>query len=320
MNQSASGNQAAALAAAEMNNLSPGIGDARAAEQPFLHRATSDTREIPVLVIEPRNTWVALDLRYLWEYRELLCFLIWRDVTVRYKQTFLGAAWAIMQPLITMLIFTFFFGKLAQVPSDGIPYPLFAYAGLMPWMFFSSAITNSGNSLVGGAHLITKVYFPRMIIPGAAVLAGFVDLAIAFLIFAVLMTWYHVPLGAGLLLIPFLLLMTSILALGVGMWLSALNVKYRDIRFAIPFLIQIWMFLTPIIYPSSLMPQKYRMLYSLNPMTGIIEAFRVSLLGGVNGAHCNWTSLSLACTIAFAMLIYAAYDFRRMEKHFADLI
>jgi len=280
----------------------------------------SATREFPVLVIEPRSTWVALDLRSLWEYRELLYLLVWRDVKVRYKQTLLGAAWAIMQPLIAMLIFTVFFGKLAHVPSDGIPYPLFAYAGLMPWTFFSGAITNSGNSLVGGAHLITKVYFPRMIIPGAAVLAGLVDRAIAFLIFAVLMAWYQVPLSAGLLLVPPLLLVTSILALGVGMWLSALNVKYRDIRFAIPFLIQIWMFVTPIIYPSSLMPQKYRLLYSLNPMAGIIEAFRVSLLGGVNRAQFNWASLSLACAIAFVVLIYAAYDFRRMEKHFADLI
>jgi lipopolysaccharide transport system permease protein len=259
-------------------------------------------------------------LRDLWQSRELLYFLVWRDIKVRYKQTVLGAAWAVIQPLFTMLVFTLLFGKLAKMPSDNIPYPLFAYAGLLPWTFFANAITASGNSLVGSAHLITKVYFPRMIIPGAAVLAGLMDFAVAFVILAFLMVWYRVPVGAGLLMLPVLVLLTAALALGVGMWLSALNVKYRDVRYAIPFVIQFWMFATPIIYPASLLPDEYRLVFALNPMTGLIEAYRVALLGGVNGAHFDWLSLGIAIALALAFLSYAAYDFRRMEKTFADLV
>src|SRR5205085_10522467 len=213
--------------------------------------------------IEPSRGWVSLKLNELWDYRELLYFLTWRDVKVRYKQTVLGAAWAIIQPLFTMLIFTLFFGRFAGVPSDGVPYPLFAYAGLLPWIFFSNAVTNSGNSLVGSANLITKVYFPRMIIPGAAVAAGLVDFAIAFGILIVLMIYYGIGFSWSLLMLPALVLLTALLALGVGMWMSALNVKYRDIRYALPFLIQLWMFASPIIYPLTIVPARWKWLLHL---------------------------------------------------------
>lgn len=275
---------------------------------------------VPHLVIEPNRSRLAFDLRDLWRYRELFYFLTWRDIKVRYKQTALGAAWAIMQPLFNMLIFTLLFGKLAGLPSDNIPYPLFAFAGLLPWTFFSNAISNSGNSLVGSSHLITKVYFPRLIIPAASVLAGLVDFFFAFLVMAVLMVIYQVPLGVNILLLPLLILLTTLLAFGVGMWLSALNVRFRDIRYVIPFLIQFWMFATPIIYPASMMPERYRPYLAINPMTGVIEGYRVALLGGVNGASINWQSLGVSIAIALVVLVYASYDFRRMEKTFADIV
>ena len=271
----------------------------------------------PLTRIRPSKGWVALQLRDLWAYRELLYFLTWRDVKVRYKQTILGAAWAIIQPLFAMLLFTLFFGKLAGMPSDGIPYPIFAYAGLLPWMFFSNAVTNSGNSLVGSANLITKVYFPRMIIPGAAVCAGLVDFAIAFVILIALMIYYRVALSWNLLAVPVLLALTTLLALGVGMWTSALNVKYRDIRYALPFLIQLWMFASPVIYPASLMPQKWRWVLWLNPLTGIIEGFRSSLF---SANRFDWTALGLSTTITLAVCVYSAYHFRRMERIFADIV
>lgn len=270
----------------------------------------------PLVVIEPNKSWSALDLKDLWAFRELLYFLTWRDVKVRYKQTELGIAWAIIQPLLTMLIFTLFFGRLAGVPSDNIPYPVFAYAGLLSWTFFANAITNSGNSLVGSAHLITKVYFPRMIIPGAAVAAGLVDFAIAFVIMIVLMIYYGVTPTWNILMFPGIVLLTTLLALGTGMWLSALNVKYRDVRFALPFVVQLWMFLSPVIYPSSFLPAKLRWLFSLNPMTGIIEGYRSSLFG----LPFKWFALATSSTITLIVLIYSSYSFRRMEKSFADII
>ena len=270
----------------------------------------------PLVTIEPSRGWVALNLRDLWAYRELLYFLTWRDVKVRYKQTVLGAAWAIIQPLFTMLIFTLFFGKLAGLPSDGIPYPLFAYAGLLPWMFFSNAVTSSGNSLVGSANLITKVYFPRMIIPGAAVGAGLVDFAIAFVLLVALMIYYGVQVTWAILLLPILVLLVTLLALGVGMWMSAMNVKYRDIRYALPFLIQLWMFGSPIIYPLSMVPEKWHWLMALNPLTGIIEGFRSSLFG----RPIDWSILGISTGVTFAVLIYSAYTFRRMERTFADVV
>jgi lipopolysaccharide transport system permease protein len=270
----------------------------------------------PIVVIEPRKAWVALDLRGLLAYRELLYFLTWRDVKVRYKQTVLGAAWAILQPLLTMLIFTLFFGKLAGIPSDGIPYPIFAYAGLLPWTFFSNAVTNSGNSLVGSANLITKVYFPRMIIPGAAIMAGLVDFAIASVLMGALMVIYQVKLTwFALMLVP-LTVLTALLALGVGMWMSALNVKFRDVRYALPFLIQLWMFVSPIIYPVNMLPEKWRWVMALNPLTGIITGFRAALFGH----PFDWKALSLSTVITVAMLTYSAFSFRRMEKSFADIV
>ncbi len=270
-----------------------------------------------LIKIRPSKGWVALQLRDLWVYRELLYFLTWRDIKVRYKQTILGATWAIIQPLFTMLLFTLFFGKLAHIPSDGVPYPIFAYAGLLPWMFFSNAVTNSGNSLVGSANLITKVYFPRMIIPGAAVGAGLVDFAIAFVILIALMIYYQVALTWNLLAVPLLLALTTLLALGVGMWASALNVKYRDIRYALPFLIQLWMFFSPVIYPVSLMPQKWRWILWLNPLSGIIEGFRSSLFGV---KQFDWAALSISIAMTFGFLVYSAYSFRRMERVFADIV
>lgn len=273
--------------------------------------------EQALIKIRPSKGWVALNLKDLWVYRELLYFLTWRDIKVRYKQTVLGAAWAIIQPLSTMLLFTLFFGKLGHIPSDGVPYPIFAYAGLLPWMFFSNAVTNSGNSLVGSSNLITKVYFPRMIIPGAAVGAGLVDFAIAFVILIALMIYYGVAVTWGIVMLPVLVILTTLLALGVGMWISALNVKYRDIRYALPFLVQLWMFASPVIYPASLMPQKWRWILWLNPLTGIIEGFRSSLFG-VN--KFDWTGLSLSTVITLGVLVYSAYDFRRMEKVFADVV
>jgi lipopolysaccharide transport system permease protein len=278
--------------------------------------ASPSLPEPPLVTIAPGRKWVAINFRDLWASRELLYFLTWRDVKVRYKQTILGAAWAIIQPLFTMLIFTLFFGRLAGIPSDHIPYPIFAYAGLLPWTFFSNAVINSGNSLVGSSNLITKVYFPRMIIPGAAVAAGLVDFAVAFVILIGLMAHYGVALTWSMAMFPVLIVLTMLLALSVGLWLSALNVKYRDVRYALPFLIQLWMFATPIIYPSSLAPVKWRWVLALNPLTGIIEGYRASLFS----REFNWTALSLSTVLILGQLVSSVYAFRRMEKSFADTI
>jgi lipopolysaccharide transport system permease protein len=272
----------------------------------------------PLLTIEPRKAWVELNLSDLWAYRELLYFLTWRDVRVRYKQTVLGVAWAILQPLLAMLIFTVFFGRLAglNARTEGIPYPLFAYAGLLPWTFFANSVTNSGNSLIGSANLITKVYFPRMLIPGAAVAAGLVDFAVGFALLVFLMFYYKISVSLNLLLLPVLILLTAILALGVGMWLSALNVKYRDVRFALPFLIQLWMFISPVIYPSTIVPESWRGILWLNPLSGIIESYRSSLFG----RPFNWGQLAASFLITSIILLYASYSFRRIERSFADLV
>ena len=273
--------------------------------------------DTPVVVIEGSKSWVPLRLGDLWSYRGLLYFLIWRDVKVRYKQTLLGATWAILQPLMTMLIFTLLFGKLAGIKSEGVPYPIFAYGGLLIWIFFANSVTNSGNSLVSSAHLITKIYFPRMLVPAGAVAAGLVDLALAFSIQIGLMIYYGVHPSRALLMVLPLILLTTLLALGVGMWLSALNVKYRDIRYAIPFLIQLWMFSSPIIYPVSMLPVKWQWVLTLNPLTGIIENFRIALFGN---QPFNWKSLGISTAITFVVLVYSSYSFRRMERHFADIV
>jgi len=275
---------------------------------------------VPHLVIEPTRSWVALNLRDTWSYRELLYFLTWRDVRVRYKQTAFGAAWAIAQPLATMLLFTLVFGRLAKMPSDGLPYALFAYVGLMPWTFFSNALTTSSNSLVVSSGLITKVYFPRLVLPAASVMAGLVDFFCAFILFLGLMAWYRVPLTPKMLMFPVMLLLLWAAALGVGTYLAALNVRFRDVRFVVPFLIQFWFFATPIIYPANMVPEQYRALYFLNPLAGIIEGFRVSLLSGLNGASFNWLGIGLSAIVTMLVLFVAAYEFRRMERSFADVI
>jgi lipopolysaccharide transport system permease protein len=272
--------------------------------------------ERPLLTITPSRGWVALNLAEVWSNRELLYFLTWRDIKIRYKQTALGAIWAIIQPLFPMLIFTLFFGRLAKIPSDGIPYSIFAYAGLLPWTYFASAVGNSSNSIVGSSNLISRVYFPRTIIPASAVLASLLDFAIAFVLLAGLMVWHRIPLTiATLMLIPLTVVLT-VIALGVGMLFSGWTVKYRDIRFALPFLIQVWMFATPVIYPASLVPQKWRWALGVNPITGIVEGFRSALFG----RPFAWDFLAYSAVFALVMLIYSAYSFRRLERLFADLI
>ena len=270
----------------------------------------------PLVVIQPSRGWSPLNLRDLWQYRDLLYILAMRDVKVRYKQTALGALWAIMQPLLTMIIFSLIFGRLVGVPSDGMPYPLFAFAGLVSWTFFANAVTNSGNSLVGNSNLVSKVYFPRMIIPMATVAAGLIDFAISFVLLALIMIYYRVAPSFNLLMLPVLVILTSLLAIGVGMWMSALNVKYRDVRHALPFLIQVWFFASFIITPLSSVPEKYRWIASLNPMVGLIQGYRSALFG----QPFNWLSLTVATAITFIVLIYAAFTFRRMERSFADII
>jgi lipopolysaccharide transport system permease protein len=270
----------------------------------------------PLVVIQPSKRWSILSFKDIWAYRELLFFLTWRDVKVRYKQTALGAVWAILQPLFMMLIFTIFFGRIAGVASAGIPYPLFALAGLVPWTFFANAITASGNSLVGSANLITKVYFPRLIVPAAAMLAGLVDFLLAFMLLVILMFYYRVTLTIQILFLPVLILLTALFSLGVGTWMSALNVKYRDVRFALPFLIQLWLFVSSVILPSSSVPQKWRWLLMLNPMSGIIEGYRAALFG----LPFDWTALGIASAVTIAVLLYAIYAFGRVERSFADII
>jgi lipopolysaccharide transport system permease protein len=267
----------------------------------------------PLVVVDADRLSVGLSPKDLWAHRELLYFLIWRDIKVRYKQTLLGAAWALLQPLLLMLIFTFVFGRLVGVKPDGAPYPLFAYAGLLPWMFFANALTNSGNSLIGNTNLIKKVYFPRIIIPTAAVAAGLVELGIGFLLLLVLMVYYGVGPHFSLLLLPLLILLVTLLALGVGMWMSALNVKYRDVRYALPFLVQVWLFASPVIYP---VPERWRWVMSLNPMSGIIQGFRSAFFG----RPFDWSMIGLSTIITLLILAYATFAFSRMERSFADVI
>jgi homopolymeric O-antigen transport system permease protein len=281
-----------------------------------LFMSPSEIESATQIVIEPEHSGLGFRSGELWRYRELLYFLIWRDIKVRYKQTLLGAAWAIIQPLFAMLLFTLFFGKLAGVPSDNIPYPLFAYAGLLPWTFFANAVTSSSNSLVGSTSLITKVYFPRVIIPAAAVAAGLVDFAIAFLLLLVLLVYYGISPSWNMLLMPLFIIQTTLLALGVGMWTAALNVKYRDVRYALPFMIQLWLFASPVIYPLSMIPGTWRWVLTLNPMTGIIEGSRASLFG----TAFDWAAIAVSVGVTLVVLVYAAYSFRRVEDSFADII
>jgi lipopolysaccharide transport system permease protein len=271
----------------------------------------------PVVFIKPSKGWVSLDLRSLWEYRELLYFLTWRDIKVRYKQTALGASWAILQPMATMLIFSIFFGRLVKVPSDGLPYPLFSFAALVPWTFFANGLNQSSNSLIASANLLKKVYFPRLAIPLATVLAGVVDFILAFIVLLLMIAFYRVTPTINILWTPLLLLLALVTSLGVGLWMSALNVKYRDVRYVVPFLIQIWLFATPVAYPSSLLSQPWRTVYGLNPMVGVVEGFRWALLG-TNTAPGLMVAASAAA--ALVILVTGALYFRKMEKTFADVV
>jgi len=271
----------------------------------------------PVVVVEPKKGLFHLDLQAVWKYRELLYFLIWRDLKVRYKQTVIGAGWAIIQPLMTMVIFTLVFGKFAKVPSDGLPYPIFAYTALLPWIYFSQAISRSSTSVVGGANLIRKIYFPRLIIPISAAVAPLVDFAIAFVILLGMMVWYGTAPNWGVLALPLFLLLALVTSLAVTFWLSALNVVYRDVSHTIPFLTQIWMFASPVAYPVSLVPEKWRLLYSLNPMVGVIEGFRWALLGKESP---DFGVMVLSTAIVLVIFISGIVYFKHMERTFADII
>jgi lipopolysaccharide transport system permease protein len=270
-----------------------------------------------ITIIRPSKGWVSLKLQELWEYRELLYFLVWRDVKVRYKQTVLGAAWAIIQPFFTMVVFSLFFGKLAKMPSDGIPYPLFSFAALVPWAFFANGLSQASNSLVGSAHLITKVYFPRLVVPISSVISGILDFALAFVVLLGMTLYYGIIPTFNIIWLPFLLLLAFVTALGVGMWFSALNVQFRDVRYILPFITQFWMFATPIVYPSSLLPEPWRTVYGLNPMVGVVEGFRWALLGTQTAPGPILIVSSLA---SLAILMGGAFYFKRMEKTFADLV
>jgi lipopolysaccharide transport system permease protein len=271
----------------------------------------------PVLIIEAGGSRISKQLRDLWAYRELLYFLAWRDFKVRYKQTVLGAAWAVIQPFFTMVVFSIFFGYLAKMPSDGIPYPVFAYAGLLPWSLFAHALTESSNSLVNNQSLITKVYFPRLIVPIAPLFVGLVDFGIALVVLFGMILFYKIVPGIAILTVPLIVLLALLSALAVGMWLSALNVEYRDVRYTIPFLTQLWLFATPVAYPSSLLPEPWRSLYGLNPMAGVVEGFRWALLGRTNAPG---PLIAVSVAAVLVLLIGGLWYFTRMERTFADIV
>ena len=270
-----------------------------------------------VSCIEPSKGWAALRLGEVWHFRELLFFLAWRDIKVRYKQSAIGAGWAVIQPLATMTIFTLIFGRLAKMPSDGVPYSVFAFTGLLPWNYFSQALTRSGASLVGSAGLISKVYFPRLIVPLSAIVPALVDFAVAFLALVCMMTWFSIVPTWRWVLLPLFLSFAAISALAVGLWLTALNVRYRDVAHTIPFLIQFWMFASPVIYPISLVPERWRALYNLNPMAGVIQGFRWCLLGT---GTLDPRALAISAVMVSALLWGGVVFFKRMERTFADVV
>lgn len=277
----------------------------------------AQTEESGETNIGPSRGWQDLRLGDLWRYRELIYFLAWRDIKVRYKQTILGAAWAVLQPLLTMLLFSVIFGALARLPSDGVPYPVFTYTALLPWQLFAYALSQSSISLVIDQNLISKIYFPRLAIPFSSVMAGFVDFSIAFIVLLGMLLVYGIPLTIRLLVLPLLILLTLLTALGIGLWLSALNVKYRDVRYALPFITQLWMYATPIAYSSSLIPDRWRWLYCLNPLTGVVEGFRWALLGKTSPVgSLIYISAAVVVLFFFGGLVY----FKRLEDSFADVI
>lgn len=271
-----------------------------------------------ITLIQPLRGWIALDLREIWRYRELLFFFIWRDIKVRYKQTLLGASWAILQPVFTMVVFSIFFGRLAKIPSDGIPYPIFSYAGLLPWTFFAAGLANGANSLVRDANLVKRVYFPRLITPLSAVVGGVPDFLLAFLVLIAMMVYYGLfPTLASVIWLPIASLLALVTALGVGLWLAALNALYRDIRYIVPFLTQFWMYATPVVYPSSLLEEPWRTLYGLNPLVSVVEGFRWALLGQ---SEPRLSMFALSLVTSLILLVSGTYFFRRMEPQFADTL
>lgn len=282
-----------------------------------------ETAPPPVIVIQPTRGLAALQLRALWEYRELLYFLVWRDVKVRYKQTALGVAWIILQPVVSTVIFTFIFGGLLNVPSNGLPYAVFAYAGLLPWQYFAGSLTRTSTNLVDNANLVSKVYFPRLVIPLSGVVSGLVDFAVGLVILFVLILIFRLPLSPAVLLLPVFLLLALITALGFGLWLSALNVRFRDIKQLIPFIVQIWMYLTPVIYPVDLLPAPLRPLLALNPMTGVVSGFRWAVLGDAataTGLEAPGLLFALSVVMAVVVLVGGLFYFRSTERTFADII
>jgi len=282
-----------------------------------IQQSADDTVAKPTVVIEPRKNFFQLDLYAIWQHRELLYFLVWRDLKVRYKQSVIGIGWAILQPLINMAIFTVIFGTFAKIPSDGLPYPIFAYSAILPWSYFASALQRSIGSVVGDAQLVTKVYFPRLILPMAGTISGLIDFSISFLLLLVMMAWYQIGVTWWILAVPFFLLLAVFTALAMGLWLSALNVRYRDVGYTIPFLIQIWMLASPVVYPVSMIPEKYRLVYSLNPMVGVIEGFRWALLGKTSP---DFSVMVVSSVVVFAALVGGLVFFKRMESSFADVV
>jgi lipopolysaccharide transport system permease protein len=272
--------------------------------------------QVPTIIITPPKKWVPIDLKELWEYRELLYIFTWRDVKVRYKQTALGAAWAIIQPLFTMVVFTIFFGGLARIPSEGIPYPLFSLAALLPWTLFAEGLTRSTTSMITNQNIMTKVYFPRLIMPFSGILSPLVDFVVAFSILIIMMAYYGFAPTLNMIFLPLFIVFAVMTSLSVGLWLSALNVKYRDFQYTIPFLIQIWLFASPVVYPSSLLPEKWQILYGLNPMAGVIEGFRWALLGTNPPGEMIWISLG----VVVVLLVTGAFYFRKVEQYFADIV
>jgi lipopolysaccharide transport system permease protein len=279
--------------------------------------ATHVHEQPPVLRITPPSRWWDLQFAELWDYRELLYFFVWRDIKVRYKQTLIGAAWAVLQPFMTMLIFSLFFGRLAHISSGGLAYPIFYYSALLPWMYFAAALQNATNTIVENQRVITKVYFPRLILPLSSVLSGLVDFGISFLMFVAMMIFYRVHVTPAMLLFPAFLLLAVLTAFGVGLWLSSLNAIYRDVRYVVPFLVQFWLFASPVAYPSSLVPERWRCLYDLNPMAGVIEGFRWSLTG--HGDPPGHIVLVSAGVVVAVLLIGVAY-FQKMETTIADVV
>ena len=269
------------------------------------------------VVIRPSKGFSKQGLVELWEFRELFYFLVWRDVKIRYKQTVIGAAWAIVQPVMTMVIFTVIFGNFAKIPSDGLPYAIFSYTALLPWNYFSQAITRSGNSLVGDSNLIKKVYFPRLIIPLASVSSPLVDFFVSFLVLLVMLAWFGITPGWGVLILPLFLVLAFMTALAVGLWLSPLNARYRDISHTIPFLIQLWMYASPVVYSVSMIPEKWRLIFSLNPLAGVIEGFRWALLGKGNPAI---GAIMISACVVLILLLGGMVFFKRMERYFADVL